>query len=130
MDWPPFAARAAVLRMTIDESQVVRLEEIGGPRLVVSLIDIVLQELPARVAGMRAALLVQDRQTLGAAAHSVVSGTGHFGAFGLSDLARETELASAAGDWLLLADAVARIEAHTDDFLAFLARERARRVPA
>jgi len=116
--------------MTIDETQVVRLEEIGGPTLVVGLIDIVLQELPGRVAGVRAALERQDREALGAAAHSVVSGTGHFGAFGLSDLARETEQASSGGDWPGLAESVTRLEALADTFLAYLARERARRVPA
>lgn len=115
--------------MTIDESQVDRLEEIGGPGLVVSLIDIVLQELPGRIAGVRAALTRRDRETLGAAAHSVVSGTGHFGAFGLSDLARETEQAAPRGDWTALADTVTRMEALADTFLAYLARERARRAP-
>ena len=65
--------------MTIDESQVVRLEEIGGPALVVNLIDIVLQELPGRIAGVHSALARRDHAALGSAAHSVVSGTGHFG---------------------------------------------------
>ncbi len=116
--------------MTIDESQVVRLEEIGGPALVVNLIDIVLQELPGRLAGVHSALAGRDHAALGSAAHSVVSGTGHFGAFGLSDLAREIELAAPRGDWPALAESVARLEALTATFLAYLARERARRVPA
>ena len=114
----------------IDESQVERLEEIGGAALVVSLIDIVLQELPARIAGVRAALLGQDRERLGSAAHSVVSSTGHFGAFGLSDVARETELAAAQSDWPTLAESVGRLEGLAEDFLAYLARERARRCVA
>lgn len=115
--------------MTIDESAVVRLEQIGGPALVISLIDLVLQELPARIAGVRAALAEQNREALGSAAHRVVSSTGHFGAFELAELAQQTERGSAGSDWPSLAESVARLEQLTEVFLAYLARERARRVP-
>jgi HPt (histidine-containing phosphotransfer) domain-containing protein len=116
--------------VTIDDSAVVRLEEIGGPSLVISLIDLVLQELPPRVAGVRAALEEQDRTALGLAAHNVVSGTGHFGAFELAALAQQTERAAAGSGWPALAELVARLEQLAEEFLAYLARERARRVPA
>lgn len=113
--------------MKLDPSAIARLEEIGGPALVRGLIDLVLQELPSRVARIHEAVGRRDPGELGSAAHSLVSTTGNFGAFELADLARQTERSAPGADWPRLERLAAEIEVLAQEFLAHLAAERARR---
>jgi HPt (histidine-containing phosphotransfer) domain-containing protein len=92
--------------MIMDPAAVERLQEIGGPVLVRTLVRLVLEELPARLARVEAAVAARDAAELAPAAHSLISTTGNFGAFQVSELARRIELAAPAAQWdTLSADA-------------------------
>lgn len=92
--------------MIMDPAAVTRLQEIGGPALVRTLVRLVLEELPSRLARIEAAVAARDAAELAPAAHSLISTTGNFGAFQVSELARRIELTAPAAHWdTLRADA-------------------------
>lgn len=90
--------------MIMDPSAMERIESIGGKSLLRTLVVLVLEELPGRLTRLEAAVAARDASALGPAAHSLISTTGNFGAFALSELARQIEVASATPDW----DAISR----------------------
>lgn len=115
--------RGAGITVTImDPTAVRRLEEIGGSTLVITLVALVLEELPPRLARVHAAIAAEDRAALGPAAHSLISSTGNFGAFELADLARGIEIASADAAWATLAENAARLDDMTQEFLRELGK--------
>jgi HPt (histidine-containing phosphotransfer) domain-containing protein len=110
----------------MDPVAVQRLEEIGGRALVATLVTLVLEELPPRLARVHAAIQAEDRAALGPAAHSLISSTGNFGAFGLADLARRIEIASPDAPWGTLAENAAELDTLAREFLAELEQVRHR----
>ena len=103
--------------MIMDPAAVTRLQEIGGPALVRTLVRLVLEELPSRLARVEAAVQAHDPAELAPAAHSLISTTGNFGAFQVSELARRIELAAPAGDWRALGADAAELVTLTRQFL-------------
>ena len=108
----------------MDPAAVQRLEEIGGSALVITLVTLVLEELPPRLARVHAAIQAEDRAALAPAAHSLISSTGNFGAFELAELARRIEVSSAGAPWHTLAGDAAQLDALAQEFLAELAAIR------
>jgi HPt (histidine-containing phosphotransfer) domain-containing protein len=103
--------------MIMDPAAVTRLQEMGGPALVRTLVRLVLEELPSRLARVEAAVQAHDPAELAPAAHSLISTTGNFGAFQVSELARRIELAAPAGDWRALGADAAELVTLTRQFL-------------
>jgi HPt (histidine-containing phosphotransfer) domain-containing protein len=103
--------------MIMDPAAVTRLQEMGGPALVRTLVRLVLEELPSRLARVEAAVKAHDPAELAPAAHSLISTTGNFGAFQVSELARRIELAAPAGDWRALGADAAELVTLTRQFL-------------
>jgi HPt (histidine-containing phosphotransfer) domain-containing protein len=103
--------------MIMDPAAVTRLQEMGGPALVRTLVRLVLEELPSRLACVEAAVKAHDPAELAPAAHSLISTTGNFGAFQVSELARRIELAAPAGDWRALGADAAELVTLTRQFL-------------
>lgn len=110
--------------MVLDPAAVTRLEAIGGAALVRTLATLVLEEMPARVARVEVAVRTQDASALAPAAHSLISTTGNFGAFELSELARRIELAAPVADWPTLAQDSAQLRTLADTFLQELEQVR------
>jgi len=110
--------------MIMDPAAVTRLQEIGGPALVRTLVRLVLEELPSRLARVEAAVVARDAAELAPAAHSLISTTGNFGAFQVSELARRIELAAPAGDWEALGADAANLMTLTRQFLQELEEVR------
>lgn len=110
--------------MIMDPAAVTRLQEIGGPALVGTLVRLVLEELPSRLARVEAAVVARDAAELAPAAHSLISTTGNFGAFQVSELARRIELAAPAGDWEALGADAANLMTLTRQFLQELEEVR------
>jgi HPt (histidine-containing phosphotransfer) domain-containing protein len=106
--------------MIMDPAAITRLEEIGGVQLVRTLATLVLDELPARLARVEAAVASHDAAELAPAAHSLISTTGNFGAFAVSELARRIEIASPAEEWDGLARDAAQLGTLTRAFLTEL----------
>jgi HPt (histidine-containing phosphotransfer) domain-containing protein len=112
------------LGMIMDPAAIARLEEIGGRPLVRTLVALVLEELPSRLERVRAAVASRDAGALGPAAHSLISTTGNFGAFDVSELARQIEIASPSADWDVLVRDAARLALLTQEFLTELEEVR------
>jgi HPt (histidine-containing phosphotransfer) domain-containing protein len=110
--------------MVMDPAAVRRLHAIGGATLIHTLATLVLEEMPARVARLEAAIRATDPAALAAAAHSLISTTGNFGAFELFELARRVELAAPAADWPALGHDAARLRELADAFLQELEQVR------
>jgi HPt (histidine-containing phosphotransfer) domain-containing protein len=110
--------------MIMDPAAVARLQEMGGPALVRTLVRLVLEELPARLDRVEAAVATRDAAELAPAAHSLISTTGNFGAFQVSELARRIELAAPAGDWDTLRADAAELVALSRQFLQELEEVR------
>ncbi len=110
--------------MIMDPAAVARLQEIGGPALVRTLVRLVLEELPGRLARVEAAVAARDAAALAPAAHSLISTTGNFGAFQVSELARRIELAAPAAEWDALRNDTAELVALTRQFLQELEEVR------
>jgi HPt (histidine-containing phosphotransfer) domain-containing protein len=106
--------------MIMDPAAIARLEEIGGRPLVRTLVALVLEELPSRLERVQAAVASRDTGALGPAAHSLISTTGNFGAFEVSELARQIEIASPSADWDVLVRDAARLALLTQEFLTEL----------
>ena len=103
--------------MIMDPAAVTRLQEIGGPALVRTLVRLVLEELPSRLARIEAAVAARDAAELAPAAHSLISTTGNFGAFQVSELARRIELTAPAAHWDTLRADAAELVSLTRQFL-------------
>ena len=112
--------------MIMDTAAVARLQEIGGPALVRTLVRLVLEELPGRLARVEAAVAAHDAAGLAPAAHSLISTTGNFGAFQVSELARRIELAAPAAQWETLTADAAGLVTLTRQFLQELEEVRMR----
>jgi HPt (histidine-containing phosphotransfer) domain-containing protein len=110
--------------MIMDPAAVARLQEMGGPALVRTLVRLVLEELPARIARIEAAVAARDATELAPAAHSLISTTGNFGAFQVSELARRIELAAPAAEWETLGADAAELVTLTRQFLQELEEVR------
>lgn len=110
--------------MIMDPAAVARLQEIGGPALVRTLVRLVLEELPSRLARIEAAVAARDAAELAPAAHSLISTTGNFGAFQVSELARRIELAAPDGRWDALSAEAAQLVALARQFLQELEEVR------
>lgn len=67
------------------------VEELADPMLVVTVARTYLRELPARVAGIAAAIAADDRTALAAAAHTLKSTSAAVGAVNLSELCLQLE---------------------------------------
>lgn len=112
--------------MIMDPAAVTRLQEMGGPALVRTLVRLVLEELPSRLARIEAAVAARDEAELAPAAHSLISTTGNFGAFQLSELARRIELAAPAAHWDTLRADAAEVVSLARQFLHELEEVRMR----
>ncbi len=112
--------------MIMDPDAIARLEAIGGHGLVRSLVVLVLDELPGRLARLEAAAAARDAEALAPAAHSLISTTGNFGAFEVSELARRIELAAPVQAWDQLSADVARLADLSHQFLTELEGVRMR----
>ncbi len=111
----PAAARAEQ-PASVDRAVIADLRQLsppGEPSFVDELIDAFLEDTPAQLAAMRAALAAGDSAALHAAAHSLKGSSGALGARRLSALCAQLEgLARAAA----LDDAVLPFEALADEF--------------
>jgi HPt (histidine-containing phosphotransfer) domain-containing protein len=76
-----------IARATFEE-----LQATAGADFVVELVDTFLEEAPAMLAALRAALAAGDAEAFRRTAHSLKSNSNTFGAHRLGELAREFEL--------------------------------------
>lgn len=77
---------------TIDVATFAELKETAGADFVRELVDTFLEEAPAMLGELRAALGAGDAELFRRTAHSLKSNANTFGAVTLSGLARELEL--------------------------------------
>lgn len=110
--------------MIMDPSAIGRIEKIGGKPLLRTLVTLVLEELPGRLRRLEAAVVARDASALGPAAHSLISSTGNFGAFELSELARQIEIASGAPDWEAISRDAIRLAGLASEFISELEEVR------
>lgn len=97
--WPGASAPAAE-NDSVDLAVLRGFEEDqceGEPDFVVELIDLYLQDAPAKLRELRIALACGDLETLGREAHSLKGGSASLGARRMAVVSEELELA-AAGD--------------------------------
>ncbi len=127
---PPPPAEAPAGGVSTVDLTVLRgireLREPGEPDPLVDLIDLYLQDTPARVAKMQAALAASDGGALASAAHSLKGSSSNLGARQLANLCMQVEKLAKAGQ---MADAEGLFAALTDEFArvcAVLQAERAR----
>ena len=87
---------------TIDAHTFKALQDAAGADFVVDLVGTFIEEAPAMMAELEAALADRDAERFRRAAHSLKSNSNTFGAVALGTLARELELSAkervAAGD--------------------------------
>ena len=106
---------------TIDAQTFKALQDAAGADFVVDLVETFIEEAPAMMADLEAALGARDTERFRRAAHSLKSNSNTFGAVALGLLARELELAAkervAAGD-------PAPLEALAQEFTRSAARLR------
>ena len=93
----------------VDEKALVRLREIGGPRLVSELIATFLRNAPLRVADARQGLTVNDLEIVMRAGHSLKSSCGNVGATAMRDVAASIEQAANAGITAELPDLISQL---------------------
>jgi histidine phosphotransfer protein HptB len=77
---------------TIDRATFEALKETTGAEFALELVDTFLEEAPAMLEDLRAALAAQDADRFRRAAHSLKSNSNTFGALTLGAMARELEL--------------------------------------
>lgn len=79
---------------TIDRQVVENLRELNpdDPNFLRELIDLFLEDFPARVAEIEQALAAKDAVLLTRAAHTIKGSSGNFGAARLARVAREMEM--------------------------------------
>jgi HPt (histidine-containing phosphotransfer) domain-containing protein len=77
---------------TIDIATFRGLQEAAGADFVKELVDAFLEEAPAMLADLRAALAAGEADRFRRAAHSLKSNSNTFGALGLGELAKGLEL--------------------------------------
>jgi HPt (histidine-containing phosphotransfer) domain-containing protein len=84
------------IRLTdnLDEVQLAFLRRIGGDKLIHKLIDLVLENVPKRLAAARSALACGDAKKIGRAAHTLVSSAGNVGAVAMHEAAYNLETAA------------------------------------
>lgn len=97
MSSDPMAARLAMLR------------RVGGDKLVLDLIDLLLETAPRRLEAMHQGLTGGDTEAVGRAAHSLTSSAGNLGCTELQELAAQVEDA-AGGPTPALAELVGRLD--------------------
>jgi HPt (histidine-containing phosphotransfer) domain-containing protein len=98
MSSDPMAARLAMLR------------RVGGDRLVLDLIDLLLETAPRRLETMHQGLAAGDREALGRAAHSLTSSAGNLGCVELQALAAEAAEAASGGTTEALGELARRLD--------------------
>ena len=99
----------------VDEKALVRLREIGGPRLVSELIATFLRNAPLRVAEARQGLASGDFEVVMRAGHSLKSSCGNVGATLMRDFAAAIEQAAVAGQTSELPGMVGRLAEAFED---------------
>ena len=77
---------------TIDRATFEALQQTAGAEFVKELVDTFLEEAPAMIRDLRAALAAREADRFRRAAHSLKSNSNTFGALRLGALARELEL--------------------------------------
>ncbi|WKZ41568.1 MAG: Hpt domain-containing protein [Anaerolineales bacterium] len=75
----------------IDLNTFNTLRESTGGDFIMELIDTLIEDLPSQVAQLKDALAAQDADSFRRAAHTLKSNAATFGAYRLTDLARELE---------------------------------------
>jgi len=81
---------------TIDPATFRALQDAAGADFVVELVHTFLEEAPAMMADLRAALAAGEAERFRRAAHSLKSNSNTFGAFALGEIARDLELSGLA----------------------------------
>lgn len=95
----------------IDTKALARLEEWGGKRLVVQMIDLFMQHAPERVEALREGLQLGEVEGVERAAHSLKSTAANLGAEALSAAAGSAERAAGEGNLDVVRELYSTIEA-------------------
>jgi HPt (histidine-containing phosphotransfer) domain-containing protein len=93
------------------------------PGALGELIGMFLQDLPSRVAAIRAAFKAADQEALKAAAHTLKGSAGNLGGLRLASLSAEVEKLARTNDWDAIRPRVAEIEAEAVKLQAALTEE-------
>jgi HPt (histidine-containing phosphotransfer) domain-containing protein len=95
----------------LDPEVMGRLGEWGGPALIAKLVDLFLENTPAKIDEIRVGVASDEAHLVERAAHSLKSSAGNLGATRLHYLAAELEETAALGSADALGDLAARLEA-------------------
>lgn len=106
-----------------------RLQEPGEPDVVVEFIDLFLDDLPTRLAAIRAALHRENLERTRAEAHGLKSSAAYIGAAELSQRCRDVEASARAGDAAATAEGIGRLEREAEIVVAYLQGRRPTPLP-
>jgi CheY-like chemotaxis protein/HPt (histidine-containing phosphotransfer) domain-containing protein len=97
---PPIAGAISAV---IDEKQLAKLAHLkapGGEPLTAHLFELLLKEVPGRIAAMQTALAAQEQESLMRAAHTLAGSCANLGAAALGAASRDLEETVRRQDWL------------------------------
>jgi HPt (histidine-containing phosphotransfer) domain-containing protein len=82
----------------LDHAPIADLLDIGGPDLVQELTELFFADTPELIAAIESAVATEDWEALTRASHSLKSSAFYLGALALSELSRQLEQSSRAGE--------------------------------